>query len=198
MPALGGTAQERCHRRIGQHGLDARDQVRVGAVLRDLQHDALECRVQRVAEEARHPADQSEQTREEQVDIAAGQFSPAGRAGDAHITLDRELALPEPARQGPELLALLPVRAVQFADDTPGLVGIGVARAGQPEPVVGDQRVQVRRLRVQAQQVGDDAAAGMRHQADVRADRQRVGELHRILDRALRHRPVFEARRCRR
>ena len=51
-----------------------------------------------------------------------------------------------------------------------------------------DQPVEI----AQAQQVGDQAAARVRHQADMRAGRQRLDQFERVVDRALRQRAVLE------
>ena len=85
-----GLAQQPCHGRIGEHGLDAGDQVRIGAVLRDLDDDPLECRVVRITEQERHLPDQRQHTGQEQIEVPAREERSVGRTGDSDIALDHQ------------------------------------------------------------------------------------------------------------
>ena len=181
-------AQQSRHRRVGQHGLDARHQVRVGAVARDLEHDALERRVERAAEEEWHLPDQGQHARQEHVEVAAGQLGAVGRAGGTHVALHDDLAIAQRAGQRAQLVTLHSVRRFQLADDAPGLVGIGVTGALEGVGIAVDQGVEV----AQAQQVGHQPTARMRHQADVGTAWQRLHQRDRVLDGAERQRGVLE------
>ena len=87
-PVLHRRAGEKTrHRRLGQHRFDAGNEVRLGAIARDFEHDALERRVDRVAFERRHPAHQRQQRRQEDVEVAAREPRAARRARNAHVAL---------------------------------------------------------------------------------------------------------------
>ena len=181
-------AQQPRHRGVGQHRLDAGHQVGVGAVLRDLDHDPLEGRIDRAAEKHRHLADEREQARQEEVEVGTRQPRALGRARDPHVALHVEALAAQLGRELAQHHPLFLVGVDQLLADPVRLGRVGVAGARQVGPVVVDQRVEIG----QAQQVGDQAAARVRDQADAGALGQRLRQRERVLDRALGQGAVLE------
>ena len=172
-------AQQPCHRRVGQHGFDAGDQMGIGAVLGDLDHHALERGVEGAAEEERHLADEGEQTGEEEVEVAARELRAVGRACGAHVALHHQLAFAQLGGKQAQLRPVFGVCGLELFDHTLGLVRIGVASTFEGITETVDQRVEI----LQAHQVCDQPAARVGNQIDVRALRQGVGEIQGVVDR---------------
>ncbi|EXI84614.1 MAG: hypothetical protein AW11_03792 [Candidatus Accumulibacter regalis] len=182
-------AQQAGHRRVRQHRFDAGHQMRIGALVRDFQNHALESRIERVAEEERHLPDQRQHPGKEEVQVAARQPRPLRRTGDAYVALHAQLPGRQRAGQLAQLLTLLGVRRVDFAAQALrfGFALAGVAGTRQIGLVLLDQPVEV----VHAEQIGNQAAARVRDQAELKAVGQRREQLEGVFDRALGERAVL-------
>ena len=209
----GRRGEQHAHRGVRQHGFDAGQQMGLKATVGDFEHhpgqegEALVGRSlggegcagaggdarRGAGRPAAEAADEGEQAGQEEIEVIAEQRCAPRRAGDAHITFDAERFLPQLLDELGELGLFLAGEIFQLGlGDGIELVLEALPRAGA---VVAHQQRQPGVLvgaGVEAEQIADEAAAGVGDEGNPCALGQQPDEGEGVVDGAFGEGGVLE------